>query len=229
MSSTMWVVEDEAVVAGGLLRTMRSFALMNLVSKRYLVASRDSVDPACHRAAAGTPTTRAREDRFAAVGLESASTPAAGLLLQSLEGVSANACVAWGGRFHILSAETGRYLHAADAARLAHPPNAGPRPGDRVMVASPAMFREDSFEIQRVPDEQVTPCPATSLFFFPQENQHKCPVPNPHTSLFFSRDCSPTAKSALWAALTRHQDTDADTPVPHCPDSHLCWTDWPTS
>jgi hypothetical protein len=160
LSSTMWVVEDEGVVSGGAVRTMRSFTLLHLVTKSYLSVTRLAVEPVWRRERAALAEHFAaghgRSELFSAVALDHQCTPAAGLLFQSLEGGSANSPVSWGGRFHILGADNGRYLHAAAAARIAGAKAGGQaRADDQVLVASPALFREDSFEIQRVQDDQV--------------------------------------------------------------------------
>ena len=165
LSSTMWVVEDEGVVSGGPIRTMRSFALLHLVTKSYLSVTRLAVEPVWRRERAALAEHIAaghgRAELFSAVMLDHSSTPAAGLLFQSLEGGRANAPVSWGGRFHLLGADGGRYLHAVSAASVAGAGGRGPpRPDGRVLVASPALFREDSFEVHRVREEQASPPPA---------------------------------------------------------------------
>ena len=164
MSSTMWVVEDQRTISGGLLRTKRNFVLLHLITKKYLVVSPEVLEPGglgALRNASGDSETY-----FSNVTLERSPSASAGLLLKSYEDTEANANVSLSGRFRMVHSATGKYLHVVDTEALGvagrAPMVTSPRrprraKGGKILVASPAIFREDYFEIHKVPEDQVPP------------------------------------------------------------------------
>ena len=189
MSSTMWVVEADSSSPDGLLRSIRTFTLMHLVTQKHLVVSEDTVGPAhvgssrSQRLAAASPA--ARDSLFFEIVLSSSAAAASRLLLQPLEDADrqANSCIPWGGLYRIVDAASGRYLHIADSRPMRTESGrtglgnsrgwAGRAVGEgRTLVASPALFRDDFFEVQRVPDDQVQAVGALSRML-PALREHR--------------------------------------------------------
>ena len=191
LSSTMWVIQDENPLSGGLVRVKNSYSFMHLVTRKQLVVSqREKLQPALKiQEPASGGGTAAEEDKdeglFAAVEVSSIKGHEALITLEPLEGDRQDLHLVWGGRVRLVHTQSLHYLHcmtpfqlqdpvrrlpAAQTQQLArrrgllqpahpaHPSTTAqgsvPMP-DRVVVASPALFREDSFDLVKVPEEQV--------------------------------------------------------------------------
>ena len=169
MASTMWVVQAEGT-ADGLLRTMRTLSLMHLVSQRYLVVTEAElilVPPGSGR----TPRELSadRDSLFCQIVLSQSAVTASNLLLHPLEDSQANNCIKWGEHYRIVDSATNRFVHVVDRPPWVHHDRG---PGSQTqdahtLVASPALFRDDSFEVQRVPDDQVRAVGALSKMLPP--------------------------------------------------------------
>ena len=122
---------------------------------------------------------------FAAVEVNSSKGVDTLMTLEPLEDDRKDAHMTWGGRVRLLHTQSRHYLHCLSAYQLKDPIRRLPaahtaelvrRRGlvhlaeqadpdakatgmmnmpDRVLVASPALFREDSFDVVKVPEEQV--------------------------------------------------------------------------
>lgn len=206
LSSTMWIIRDENVLSGGLIRLTHSYTFMHLVSRRHMTATTQQLEPALRlmnaemhgggggggggRGDASTlySTRRDLDDPdslFFAVETKEKGGPDSIMMLEPLEDDKESVHLNWGGRVRMVLQKNGAgrsYLHCINSHQLKSPlrdaiseeaTDAGRSESEfesmimdaeheqttdtpeYVIVASPALFREDSFDVEKVPEEEV--------------------------------------------------------------------------
>ena len=185
LACTMWVICDQDPLAGGLVRMQHSYSFMHLVTRKFLVVKDlDKLMPQL-KMQDPRGASDASQTLFAAVEVNSDKNKEALMTLQPLEDDSKEQHLPWGGRVRLVHTQSSHYMHSMSRHQLKSPIRLLPQVerdelmrrrgvtqlgqgGDRqalaganvslperLLVGSPALFREDSFDIVKVPHEQV--------------------------------------------------------------------------
>ena len=194
LSSTMWVIGEDNILSGGSVRSGVSYSFMQLVTRAYLCSTAETLLPAL-QLHSDNPTLDDDPNNtnlFSAVEMNHRGGHNSMFTLEPMEQGMDGRSVKWGERFHLVHTASKKHVHCTKSHLLKkplrglkaggllgsargneNPPDSASDTAEpelvpeRVLVASPAFFREDSFDIVKVPEEQVQAVDTLSLILPP--------------------------------------------------------------